>query len=113
VPRQFIDALAVDFHDTRGTALTNVLAALESGVGTVDSSAGGLGGCPFAPGASGNLATEDLLYMLEGMGIRTGVDLERVAAASRALAGRVGRTLPGRYLQAGPPLARAAAGEAR
>ncbi|HET6900148.1 MAG TPA: hydroxymethylglutaryl-CoA lyase, partial [Vicinamibacteria bacterium] len=65
-------SLAVHFHDTRGTALANVLAALQSGVATVDSSAGGLGGCPYAPGASGNLATEDLLYMLHGMGIETG-----------------------------------------
>ncbi|MGH7820027.1 MAG: hydroxymethylglutaryl-CoA lyase, partial [Candidatus Binatia bacterium] len=66
----------------------------------VDSSAGGLGGCPYAPGASGNLATEDLLYMLHGMGIETGVDLEKVAAASRALAPRLGHALPSRYLQA-------------
>ena len=71
------DRLAVHFHDTRGTALANVLAALQEGVGVVDSSAGGLGGCPYAPGASGNLATEDLLYMLHGMGVETGVDLER------------------------------------
>ena len=94
------------FHDTRGTALANVLAALQEGVAVVDSSAGGLGGCPYAPGASGNLATEDLLYMLHGMGIETGVDLAAVAAASRALAARLGRALPSRYLQAGPPVAR-------
>lgn len=94
------DALAVHFHDTRGTALANVLAALYAGVATVDSSAGGLGGCPYAPGASGNLATEDLLYMLHGMGIKTGVDLEKVVAASRAVATRLGRELPSRYLQA-------------
>jgi len=93
-------ALAVHFHDTRGTALANVLAALETGIATVDSSAGGLGGCPYAPGASGNLATEDLLYMLHGMGIETGVDLGRVAAASRAIAPRLGHPLPSRYLQA-------------
>ena len=67
------------FHDTRGTALANVLAALQAGIAIVDSSAGGLGGCPYAPGASGNLATEDLLYMLHGMGIETGVDLDKVA----------------------------------
>jgi hydroxymethylglutaryl-CoA lyase len=97
-------ALAVHFHDTRGTALANVLAALQAGIAVVDSSAGGLGGCPYAPGASGNLATEDLLYMLQGMGIATGVDIERVADASRALATRLGRRLPGRYLQAGAPL---------
>lgn len=94
--------LAAHFHDTRGTALANVLAVLDEGVATVDSSAGGLGGCPYAPGAAGNLATEDLLYMLEGMGISTGVDLGAVAAASRALAARLGRALPSRWLQAGP-----------
>jgi isopropylmalate/homocitrate/citramalate synthase len=91
---------AVHFHDTRGTALANVLAALEAGIATVDSSAGGLGGCPYAPGASGNLATEDLLYMLHGMGVETGVDLAAVAAASRAIAPRLGHPLPSRYLQA-------------
>ena len=96
-------ALAVHFHDTRGTALANVLAALQEGIEVVDSSAGGLGGCPYAPGASGNLATEDLLYMLHGMGIATGVDLGRVAAASRALAPRLGHALPSRYLQACAP----------
>jgi isopropylmalate/homocitrate/citramalate synthase len=100
-------ALAVHFHDTRGTALANVLAALQAGIAIVDSSAGGLGGCPYAPGASGNLATEDLLYMLHGMGLETGVDLEKVSAASRAIAPRLGHSLPSRYLQAGPPAARA------
>jgi isopropylmalate/homocitrate/citramalate synthase len=103
-----VDRLAVHFHDTRGTALANVLAALQEGVSVVDSSAGGLGGCPYAPGASGNLATEDLLYMLHGMGIETGVDLAAVAGASRALAARLGRALPSRYLQAGPAAARGA-----
>ena len=98
-----LERVAVHFHDTRGTALANVLAALEAGVAVVDSSAGGTGGCPYAPGASGNLATEDLLYMLQGMGIETGVDLAAVAEASRALAARLGRALPSRYLQAGPP----------
>lgn len=92
-------SLAVHFHDTRGTALANVVAALQVGIGVVDSSAGGLGGCPYAPGASGNLATEDLLYMLQGMGIETGVDLAAVAAASRALAPALGHALPSRYLQ--------------
>jgi hydroxymethylglutaryl-CoA lyase len=92
--------LAVHLHDTRGTALANALAALQQGITIVDSSAGGLGGCPFAPGASGNLATEDLLYMLHGMGIETGVSLEGVAAASHAIAARLGRALPSRYLQA-------------
>ena len=102
------DRLAVHFHDTRGTALANVLASLQEGLGVVDSSAGGLGGCPYAPGASGNLATEDLLYMLHGMGIETGVDLAAVARASRELAARLGRPLPSRYLQAGEPPARRA-----
>jgi hydroxymethylglutaryl-CoA lyase len=96
------DALAVHFHDTRGTALANVLAALEEGIAVVDSAAGGLGGCPYAPGASGNLATEDLLYMLHGMGIETGVDLEGVVRASRALSDRLGHGLPSRYLKAAP-----------
>jgi isopropylmalate/homocitrate/citramalate synthase len=102
-------SLAAHFHDTRGTALANVLAALQQGVAVVDSSAGGIGGCPYAPGAAGNLATEDLLYMLHGMGIRTGVELEAVAAASRWLAERLGRTLPSRWLQAGPFVPRGAA----
>ena len=95
-----LSRLAVHFHDTRGTALANVLRALQRGVSIVDSSAGGLGGCPYAPGASGNLATEDLLYMLHGMGIETGVDLAKVAAASRAIGTRLGRELPSRYLKA-------------
>ena len=94
------ERLAVHLHDTRGTALANVLAALQEGIAVVDSAAGGLGGCPFAPGASGNLATEDLLYMLHGMGIETGVDLGKVVRASRGLASRLGRALPSRYLQA-------------
>ncbi|MDR7420449.1 MAG: hydroxymethylglutaryl-CoA lyase [Armatimonadota bacterium] len=97
-----VDRLAVHFHDTRGIALANVLAALDLGISTVDASAGGFGGCPFAPGALGNLATEDLLYMLHGMGIETGVDLEKVGTASRLLEGALGRRAPSRYLQAGP-----------
>jgi isopropylmalate/homocitrate/citramalate synthase len=92
--------LALHFHDTRGTALANVLAALELGVATFDASAGGLGGCPYAPGASGNLATEDLLYLLHGLGCETGVSLEGVAAASQPLAPLVGHALPSRWLQA-------------
>jgi hydroxymethylglutaryl-CoA lyase len=94
--------LGVHFHDTRGGALANVLASLEMGITTVDASAGGLGGCPFAPGALGNLATEDLLYMLHGMGIETGVDLEQVRAASLQMEAVLGRRLPSRYLRAGP-----------
>ena len=93
--------MALHLHDTRGTALANVLAGLEYGVTTFDASAGGLGGCPYAPGASGNLATEDLLYMLDGMGIETGVSLWTVVvAASRVLAGVISHPLPSRYLQA-------------
>ena len=95
--------LAVHFHDTRGTALANVFRALQLGVAIVDSSAGGLGGCPYAPGASGNLATEDLLYMLHGLGIETGIDIDKVAAASRAIAPRHGREQPTRYLKATRP----------
>jgi hydroxymethylglutaryl-CoA lyase len=78
--------LAVHFHDTRGTALANVLMALQMGISCIDAAAGGLGGCPYAPGAAGNLATEDLLYMLHGMDIETGVDLEKVVAATRFIA---------------------------
>jgi isopropylmalate/homocitrate/citramalate synthase len=81
-----LDRLAMHFHDTRGTALANVLAALELGIAIFDSSAGGLGGCPYAPGASGNLATEDLLYMLRGLGVETGIDLDAVVTASSFLA---------------------------
>jgi hydroxymethylglutaryl-CoA lyase len=101
-----VATLAVHFHDTRGSALANVLAALQEGIAVVDSAAGGLGGCPYAPGASGNLATEDLVYMLHGMGIVTGVDLAAVAEASRTIGRRLGRTLPSRYLQAGPAAGR-------
>lgn len=92
--------LALHFHDTRGTALANVYAGLECGIAAYDSSAGGLGGCPYAPGAAGNLATEDLLYMLEGLGIQTGVSLPKVVAASRYLAEAIGHRPPGRYLNA-------------
>jgi isopropylmalate/homocitrate/citramalate synthase len=92
--------VALHLHDTRGTALANVLAGLQYGVTTFDSAAGGLGGCPYAPGASGNLATEDLLYMLDGLGVATGVSLAGVVAASRALAPSIGHPLPSKYLQA-------------
>jgi hydroxymethylglutaryl-CoA lyase len=81
-----VDNLAMHFHDTRGTALANVLAALQCGIAIIDSAAGGFGGCPYAPGAAGNLATEDLLYMLHGMGIETGVSLEGVVAATALIA---------------------------
>jgi len=92
--------LAMHFHDTRGTALANTLAALEMGIATFDTSAGGLGGCPYAPGASGNMATEDLVYMLDAMAIETGVDLNRLVSASSIIAPYLDHPLPGRYLQA-------------
>jgi hydroxymethylglutaryl-CoA lyase len=88
-----LDSLAFHFHDTRGTALANVYAALQLGIRAFDSSAGGLGGCPYAPGATGNVGTEDVLYLLEGLGIKTGVDLAKVRAASRYIAGVVGHAL--------------------
>lgn len=95
------ERFAYHFHNTYGTALANVLTALQLGVFIFDSSAGGLGGCPFAPGASGNLATEDLVYMLHGMGIQTGVDLEGVAAAARYILSHLQRaTPPSSYLRA-------------
>ncbi|MBP9093028.1 hydroxymethylglutaryl-CoA lyase [bacterium] len=92
--------LALHFHDTRGTALANVVAGLESGITIFDSSLGGLGGCPYAPGASGNLATEDLVYMLHGMGIKTGIDLEKLVDAGELAQKLLGKKLPGRYLMA-------------
>jgi hydroxymethylglutaryl-CoA lyase len=97
VPRERI---ALHFHDTRGTALANVLAALDCGVATFDSAAGGLGGCPYAPGATGNLATEDLIYMLDGLGIATGVSLSAVVEASAFIEPRIGHALPSRYYRA-------------
>ncbi len=94
------DRLALHFHDTRGTALANVLAALDLGIRGFDASAGGLGGCPYAPGATGNLATEDLIYMLDGLGQETGVDLDALVRASGFIEDKVGHTLPSRVLQA-------------
>ncbi|MGH9387949.1 MAG: hydroxymethylglutaryl-CoA lyase [Vicinamibacterales bacterium] len=95
-----LDRVALHFHDTRGTALANVLAALDYGVTTFDSSSGGLGGCPFAPGAAGNLATEDLLYMLDGLGVETGLSLDSIVSASRFIESRIDHALPSRYVQA-------------
>ncbi len=92
--------LAVHLHDTRGTALANALAALGCGIATIDASVGGLGGCPYAPGASGNLATEDLVYMLHGMGIETGIDLGKLVAAGELAQALIGRPLHGKVLQA-------------
>jgi len=95
-----LDMLAVHFHDTYGQALANVYAALQTGVTTVDSSAGGLGGCPFAESATGNLATEDLVWQLQGLGIATGVDLEALVRTSVWMAGQLGRPSPSRTVQA-------------
>jgi isopropylmalate/homocitrate/citramalate synthase len=91
---------ALHLHDTRGTALANALAGLLLGITAFDAAAGGLGGCPYAPGAAGNLATEDLLYLLQGMGVATGVSLPGVVAASRYLAGVLGKAPRSRYLEA-------------
>lgn len=93
-------ALGVHFHDTRGTALANALRAYECGVRTFDASAGGLGGCPFAPGASGNLATEDLVYMFEQMGVDTGIDLDALCRASSRILAKIRRPGASRYLHA-------------
>ncbi|TCC57136.1 hydroxymethylglutaryl-CoA lyase [Kribbella pittospori] len=95
-----VDKLAVHFHDTYGQALANTLTALRAGVTTVDSSAGGLGGCPYAESATGNLATEDLLWQLDGLGIETGVDLEKLVATSVWMAGQLGKPSPSRVVQA-------------
>lgn len=95
------ERIALHMHDTRGTALANVLVALAAGIRDFDASVGGLGGCPYAPGAAGNLATEDLVYMLHGMGITTGVDLERLVEAGKVAESIVGRQLPGKVHQAG------------
>jgi len=92
--------LAVHFHDTYGQALANTLAALQAGVTIVDASAGGLGGCPYAESATGNLATEDLVWQLHGLGISTGVDLDRLVATSRWMAQELGRSSPSRVVQA-------------
>ena len=86
-----MDALAIHFHDTYGQALANILACLEVGVGVVDAAVSGTGGCPYAKGASGNVATEDVVYMLHGMGIHTGIDLDALSEAGRWLAGVLGR----------------------
>jgi hydroxymethylglutaryl-CoA lyase len=94
------ERIALHMHDTRGTALANVLAALDMGISTFDASIGGLGGCPYAPGAAGNLATEDLVYMLHGMGYETGIDFGKLIRAGALAERLVGRKLPGKTLQA-------------
>jgi hydroxymethylglutaryl-CoA lyase len=99
-----VERLALHCHDTRGTGLANVLLALQRGVGIFDSSSGGLGGCPYAPGATGNLATEDLCYFLEGMGVRTGVDPGELRRASTVVETYLGQPLPSRVRRAGPVL---------
>lgn len=95
-----VSAVAVHFHDTYGQALSNTLTALRLGVSTVDSSAGGLGGCPYAESATGNLATEDLVWMLDGLGVATGVDLDRLADTSAWMAAQLGRPSPSRVVRA-------------
>jgi hydroxymethylglutaryl-CoA lyase len=94
--------LNLHFHNTRGTGLANVLAALELGVADFDASVGGLGGCPYAPGATGNIATEELVHMVEDMGVVTGIDLDAMIAAAAEAEGIVGRELPSQVLRAGP-----------
>ncbi|HEU4540849.1 MAG TPA: hydroxymethylglutaryl-CoA lyase [Jiangellaceae bacterium] len=94
--------LGLHFHNTRGTGLANVYAALQLGVDDFDASVGGLGGCPYAPGASGNIATEELVHMLEDMGVETGVDLEALIEAAAYAEKLVGRELPSQVLRAGP-----------
>jgi hydroxymethylglutaryl-CoA lyase len=89
-------------HDTRAMAIPNILAALEYGVTNLDASIGGLGGCPFAPGASGNVCSEDLVHCLHAMGVATGIDLDRLVAVSRRVEQIIGRTLPGQIIKAGP-----------
>jgi hydroxymethylglutaryl-CoA lyase len=94
--------LNMHFHNTRGTGLANVLAAMELGVADFDASVGGLGGCPYAPGASGNVATEELVHMVEDMGVATGIDLDAMIDAAATAERIVGRTLPSQVLRAGP-----------
>ena len=95
-----VEKLALHLHDTRGTALANNLVGLGYGITTLDASIGGLGGCPYAPGAAGNLATEDLVYMLQGMGIETGISMEKLVEAGALAQELIGRKLSGKYLQA-------------
>lgn len=92
--------IALHLHDTRGTALANALVGLTMGITTFDASVGGLGGCPYAPGAAGNLATEDLVFMLHGMGVETGIDLHKLVEAGELAQELIGRKLSGKYLQA-------------
>ena len=96
------DEIALHLHDTRGTALANILVGLDMGIRDIDASVAGMGGCPYAPGAAGNVATEDLVFMLDGMGMETGVDLEQLIKAGELAEQVVGRVLPGKVHRAGP-----------
>ncbi|MGL5853023.1 MAG: hydroxymethylglutaryl-CoA lyase, partial [Phycicoccus sp.] len=100
------ERVGVHFHDTYGQALANTMAALSDGVAVVDASAGGLGGCPYAESATGNLATEDLVWALDGAGVETGVDLDALVATSTWLAGHLGRPSPSRVVRALAPAER-------
>jgi hydroxymethylglutaryl-CoA lyase len=107
IVQRFLDAMpaerfALHMHDTRGTALANILVGLELGVRDFDAAVAGVGGCPYAPGAAGNMATEDLVYMLHGMGIETGVDLDKLIEAGNVAERVIGRPLPGKVHRAGP-----------
>src|SRR5581483_7211199 len=97
-----IDPVGVHLHNTRSTGLANAYVALEAGATVLDASVGGIGGCPFAPRATGNIATEDLVYLLEGMGIDTGIDLDSLIETSRWLSTQLGKELPGMLARAGP-----------
>jgi hydroxymethylglutaryl-CoA lyase len=105
IQQQFPDVLiALHFHNTRGIGLANVMAGLDLGVVEYEASIGGLGGCPFAPGATGNICTEDLVYLLHECGFHTGIDLEAVAAVARSVQDWMGKPLPGQYMKSGPRL---------
>ena len=99
-----MEAIAMHMHDTRGTALANILVGLELGIREFESSIAGLGGCPFAPGATGNICTEDLVYLLEESGYDTGVDLDALIEVAKRVEALIGRPLPGQVMKAGPRL---------
>jgi hydroxymethylglutaryl-CoA lyase len=100
VPQFGADKLALHFHDTRGMAVTNILKGIEAGITTFDSSAGGLGGCPYAKGATGNVATEDVWYLCHSLGLKTGVDLDKLVKASTFILGKVGKETGSKFLRA-------------
>jgi hydroxymethylglutaryl-CoA lyase len=95
-----VEKIAMHFHDTRGMALTNILVSLEEGISTFDSSAGGLGGCPYAKGATGNVATEDVWYLMQSMGLETGIDISKLAQASTFILEKINRTTESKFLKA-------------